>query len=187
MYKDEESYTQRLSREIDAAHEAYKAGAPASDIGLYEAFLAQARNVVWQRLGRSDGSLEYDIAHRAFNALNSFREESRLSTWFMTIARNEINRALRTIVEDRRDRVPLKAESDPDPETPGVEPLAPPIDLDTPLDVETALQTLPPEQAEVLRLSLQGFTLEEIAEKTGAPLGTTRSRYTLAKARMARK
>jgi hypothetical protein len=31
------------------------------------------------------------------------------------------------------------------------------------------------------------FTLEEIAEKTGAPLGTTRGRYTLGKAKMARK
>jgi RNA polymerase sigma factor (sigma-70 family) len=119
--------------------------------------------------------------------VRTFREESRLSTSFITIARNEINRNLRTIVEDRRDRVPLEADLDLDTEAPGVEPPAPPIDLDTPLDVESALQTLPPEQAAVLRLSLQGFTLEEIAEKTGAPLGTIRGRYTLGKAKMARK
>ena len=39
MPNNDESYTQRLSREIDAAYEAYKAGTSDSDITLYEVLL----------------------------------------------------------------------------------------------------------------------------------------------------
>jgi len=48
--------------------------------------------------------------------------------------------------------------------------------------VRGLIQTLPEEQAETLALRVVlGFSLEEVAEATGVPLNTVRSRVRLAK------
>ena len=95
--RDDEAatHTSRLAREIDAAYSAYKNGEPDSERRLHKALEAQARNVVSDRLRKDDPMLALNIAHRAFLTLESFHGRSMFSTWFCSVARNEINREMR--------------------------------------------------------------------------------------------
>src|SRR5271165_2235561 len=106
MPSGEDTYTRKLSLEIDSAYEAYLQDEPSA---LYRSFRKQARNRIWQRISAYDEVLEHEIAVRAISALPSFRGGSRVSTWFFRIVNNEINRALRRRIKERRSSVPLSA------------------------------------------------------------------------------
>lgn len=183
------TYTQRLSRGIDAAYDAYDAHQPDAETRLYDALLTQAQNIVWHGFGQPDETLAHDITVRAMQAVSTFRRESAFSTWFWTLAHNEVNRALRTVVEDRERLVPIVEESDE-------EGAPPPTEVATPshsgpvvaaIDLEKLVRGLPPEQAEVFRLHKEGYSLRQIAEITGVSLGTARSRHRLAKEKAKKK
>ena len=175
----DDTYTQQLSRNIDAAYEGYSIGAPDGEEVLYRAFRAQAANVVQYHPGADRGNLVNDIAGRAMMSLRSFRGESALSTWFWTLAQNEVKRALRQLVENRNRLVPLETGEDPD-DDPMMKIPASPADPDVTILLEQVLSDVPPAQAEVLRLVEEGRSLEDIARRTGAPLGTIRGRRRLA-------
>ncbi|ADZ68615.1 sigma-70 family RNA polymerase sigma factor [Polymorphum gilvum] len=106
--------------------------------------------------------------------------KSSASTWLFRIARN------RRIDLLRRQRT-----AELDPEEPALQPSAP-EDVDTTLDaglreerVRLALQQLPDTQREVVRQAFfLGLSHSEIAEATGLPLGTVKSRIRLAFARL---
>jgi RNA polymerase sigma-70 factor, ECF subfamily len=180
-----DTYTQELSRAIDGAYELYIAGGPNGDARLYEAFRRQARNVIWWKLRWDNQSLAHDVAIRAFRALRKFRGKSSASTWFYRIAKNEANRALKQDIKKRNREVALPVEAGDD--RPVTELLAKPTNQDAALDVEQLSESLPREQLEVISRRLEGNTLEEIAKQTGVALGTARSRYRLAKKRMAQR
>jgi RNA polymerase sigma-70 factor, ECF subfamily len=171
----EPSFTRQLSQEIDAAYEAYAAQLPYSEIRLYRTLRAQSRNVVWSRLGAPDAPLEHDIATRAIQALKEFRGESRVSTWFYALAQHEANRALRKLIQKRELEVPI--EIDEDDGEPKIALPASPANSDAPIQLAELIRDLPAEQAEVIQMDREGYSLEEIAERTGNPLGTVRSRY----------
>lgn len=111
-------------------------------------------------------------------------EKSSLATWLYRIARN------RRIDLARRDRVDYV---DPDdfaldiPDESGV-------DADRMIDAQArddilrnAMQNLPPEQLELVRMAFfDSLSHSEIAEKTGLPLGTVKSRIRLAFTRLRR-
>lgn len=189
-----ETYTSRLSRRIDAAYDASKAGKDGSDELLYGAFLAQANNVVEYRLRTDayDPTLGRDIARRAMMALKDFRGESKPSTWFYSIAQNEVNRALSEYIEARETSVPLdrlyQAGSNEDAgDQLALRGQAGHLDWtsqnaqNAKLDIGKLVRDLPPKQAKLISLYAEGYSLEEIARQTGEPLGTIRSRYRLAK------
>lgn len=106
--------------------------------------------------------------------------KSSLATWLYRVARN------RRIDASRRDRSHLLDESDPmlwpqdnaDPDE----------ELDAgrrEASVRAALAELPPAQLELLRLAYYlGLSQSQIAERTGLPLGTVKSRIRLAFARL---
>ena len=108
------------------------------------------------------------------------RSKSSVATWLFRIARN------RRIDLSRRDRSSLL-----DPEDPALQPGAtarPDAELDA-RDredrVRRALQGLPPEQVELIRLAFfSGLSHSEIAERTELPLGTVKSRIRLAFGRL---
>ncbi len=181
-----ETYTQALSHEIDAAYEAYTAGEPQSSERLYIALKAQASNILCHRLGRSDEHLERQITHRAMLALESFGGKSKLSTWFYTIAQNEAHRELRSEITSRNRYVFLDAPVEPGDgdQGPKLELKAKPVNQEAEIDfakLNLELLKLSNEQAQVLSLKREGYSLREIAEKTEEPIGTIRSRYRLAK------
>ena len=102
--------------------------------------------------------------------------KSSLATWLYRVARN---RRIDLLRRDKSDRL--------DPADPIFEPDAP-EPADEAVDaarrdqrVRVALGTLPPEQIELIRLAFfTGLSHGEIAEKTGVPLGTVKSRIRLA-------
>lgn len=181
--------TQKLSKEIDAAYEAYKANELGSEKRLLEAFVAQARNIARVKLGDMyDGTVPLDAAHRAMMALKDFKGNSALSTWFFQIVRNESFSELSRLLKKRQReesiniRVPGGKESElVEREVPGYG------DRVERVDEAKRRSTLPPEQAEILELNENGYTVSQIAEIKGLPRGTVGSRLRLAKAKMNRK
>lgn len=109
-------------------------------------------------------------------------EKSSLATWLYRIARN------RRIDLMRRNRVDYL-----DPDEPALV-MASDTDLDHELDgqqrdelVRRALADLPEEQLALVRLSFfENLSHSEIAERTGLPLGTVKSRIRLAFTRLRR-
>ena len=103
-----------------------------------------------------------------------------VSTWLLTIGRRKALDRLRARKRSRED--PLEDErgfselpsTSPDP---GSEAEA----SDLREHIRTALRELPPEQREALELGyFSGLSQAEIAEKTGQPLGTVKTRMRLA-------
>jgi RNA polymerase sigma factor (sigma-70 family) len=178
------THTKRLSRKIDAAYKTYKAQEPDAEKRLFEAFLAQARNVVGWKLRRDDKILAHDIATRARMAIDKFRERSKVSTWFYRIAQNEANRVLKQDIEKRNREVPIDPVDEADDGRPAIEPLARPTNQDAALDVAQLSEGLSKEQLDVIARLVEGYSVAEVAKDTGIPLGTARSRHRLAKEKM---
>lgn len=106
--------------------------------------------------------------------------QASVATWIFTIARNK-----RIDVYRRSNRPEF------DPEDPALSPQAEPEPdevmgaAQTAAAIQTAVRTLPKEQAEMLHMAFfQDKAHSEIAEETGLPLGTVKSRLRLAIARM---
>jgi RNA polymerase sigma-70 factor (ECF subfamily) len=98
------------------------------------------------------------------------------TTWIFTIARNlRIDRL-------RRER-PFQALPEGHDEEPSDEPLPDErlTEREREVEARTALDTLPPEQLEVVRLAyIEGLSHAEIAARLDLPLGTVKSRMRLA-------
>lgn len=103
-----------------------------------------------------------------------------VSAWIFTIGRNQRIDALRRLAK------PLPDADDPSMAPP--EPMPPDAALDAAQDetrLRAALQELPPEQAEVIRLAYyEDRPHVEIERALGIPLGTVKSRLRLAMARL---
>ncbi len=119
---------------------------------------------------------------RAFRSWQSLREARACRAWLFRIARNlhvDRKRATRARPELR----PVEPGDRVAPET-----LISPETVERlqAREIEGALLQLPPEQREVVLLcDVWGFEYAEIAEVTGAPLGTVRSRIGRGRARLA--
>lgn len=123
--------------------------------------------------------LVQDVMTKVWLKAASFNpDKASVSTWIFTIARNSRTDYLR---KWKRQDVPLhqddlyqRSEDDFDPS----------ISLDekrTVRTVKAALKTLPKEQSEMLNeVYLKGKTHAEVAESSGIPLGTVKSRVRLA-------
>ena len=136
------------------------------------------------RLGSSDGQAE-EVAQEAMLSVwrkaHLFdRKKAAASTWIFTIARN------RRIDILRRQKFP-----DIDPEDPVLVPELPSRPDDEVIAarqdeaVRAALEKLPPEQRELVRLAFyNGWAHSKIAAETNLPLGTVKSRLRLAFSRL---
>lgn len=138
------------------------------------------------RLGADHGTAD-ELAQEtlliAWRRASTFdRRQSSVGTWLFTIARNKRIDAI------RRERRP-----DFDPNDPALVPEQPTA-ADVLIDaaeretsVRAAMKTLPEEQIDLLRLAFyDGLSHRDIADRTGLPLGTVKSRLRLAFGRMRR-
>jgi RNA polymerase sigma-70 factor (ECF subfamily) len=165
--------------------EAVADGDRAAFAALFRRFAPRLRSYM-MRLGADPGTADeltpqtMLIAWR--RAATFDRRQSSVGTWLFTIARNKRIDAL------RRARRP-----DFDPNDPALVPDQPEA-ADATIDaaerearVREAMRRLPEEQIELLRLAFyESLSHRDIAERTGLPLGTVKSRLRLAFGHMRR-
>lgn len=120
--------------------------------------------------------LTQDVFVRAWKKLDSFRAESRFSTWLHRLAVNIVLQARRA-----RGRRRAREETVPDLERYGREAVS--AMPGTRVDLERAIAGLPDGAREVLVLrDVEGFKYQEIAEMTGVTLGTVKAQIHRARA-----
>jgi len=149
-------------------------------------FFAPRLKAYLRRLGMDDGAAE-DVAQEVMLVLwhkaHLFDpSKSSLSTWLFRVARN------RRIDVLRRDK-----SGSLDAEDPMLRPSEPEA-VDTVMDaqqrdarIRQAMAELPDEQVELVRMAFfLGYSHSQIADETGLPLGTVKSRIRLAFGRLRR-
>lgn len=150
---------------------------------LFEYFAPRLKGYL-MRLGSSEWQAEelvQDVMLTVWRKAALYdRRKAAASTWLFTIARN------RRVDVLRREKFP-----ELDPEDPALVPdgeIRPDdavILAERKSRVQAALASLPPEQAELVRLAFhKGWSHSEIAGETGLPLGTVKSRLRLSFARL---
>ncbi|QAA77206.1 MAG: sigma-24 (FecI-like) [Candidatus Bipolaricaulis sibiricus] len=143
---------------------------------LYERYADRvfryALTLLWDRHLAEDVMQETMVA--AWKGAGQFEGRSRVSTWLFGIARHQAFRARRS--DAKGQRVPEETDEVPDPA-----PL-----LEREMHVQRAVESLPPEQREVVYLAFyEGLPYEEIARVQGVPEGTVKSRMFHAKRKLA--
>ena len=159
----------------------------AGDARAFETLVRRHRPTLWNFLLRHVGDraraedLLQDTLLRAVKASGEWAERAKVTTWLFTIARNlatdEVRRAVHRRTEPldgARDDAPgpmdRTAADDPPPDAAAEGALLRPR-------LEAALAALPEEQREVFLLREQGgLGFREIAEVTGVPENTVKSR-----------
>lgn len=128
---------------------------------------------------------------KVYRSLKRFRFESAFSTWLYRIAVNTCKNRLKSSAYRHKERmVSLGNPVSPHVGSPALEIQdegpSPVVELEKKeimSAIQEAINTLPPEQKEVVTLrDIEGFSYEEIVEITGFNLGTVKSR--LARARL---
>jgi RNA polymerase sigma-70 factor (ECF subfamily) len=154
----------------------------------YDRFAGRCRDVAYRVL--HDDALAEDAVQEAFASLWRRRDglvvrAAGVGPWLIVVTRNAALAALRAdtrrrLREDRdaADATSISHELDPFDVVTGDDAAA---------QVRAALGGLPAEQRDVIRLAyFERLTLAQVAERTGAPLGTVKRRAQLALARLAR-
>ena len=174
----------------------YAAGEEAAFGILLSRYTRPLYSFLRRYLGRADRAEDVfqDVFYEVIRGRKSYRPRYRFAPWLFRIGRNRavdrlrrnglremesLDRAANPREEDGDPRVTAIAAGDPDPET-----LVQGRELGKAL--EGALAALPPDQREVLWLKEKsGLSLAEIAEITGVPENTVKSRlrYALEKMR----
>lgn len=157
-------------------------------VRLYE---GRVYNLSYRMLGDSESAADasQETFLSAYRNLRSFRGGS-FRSWLMRIATNACYDALR--IRKRRPTVSLSGDEDDDEDS---TPLQIPDETSGPDDlvlrrelaaaIQTGLGLLPEDQRLTVVLSdIQGMAYEEIAQITGANLGTVKSRLSRGRARL---
>jgi RNA polymerase sigma-70 factor, ECF subfamily len=192
----------RPSEPVVGVEEQLAARAAAGDAGAFDALVTLLGNRVFSVALRllQDRAEAEDLCQEVFVALYhhlpDFRGDSRLSTWVYRITRN---RALNRLKFLKRRQVGRHADVDDpavaaatlDPDTKAGHSRDPNRRLqnaDLSRVLEAHLLALPEEQrALVILRDLEDLSYEEVAEVTGLPLGTVKSRLHRARAELCRR
>ena len=194
--------SERAASRDDGVEEALAARAAAGDMGAFDALVTLLGGRVFSvavRLLQDRGEAE-DLSQEVFVALYhhlpEFRGESRLSTWVYRITRNRALNRLKFL--KRRHHGTQSDVDDPilggavaDPDTASGAFRDPERRLQTKAlsqELELHLRALPEEQRTLVILrDLEDLSYDEIADVTGLPLGTVKSRLHRARAELAQR
>ncbi|TVP76983.1 MAG: RNA polymerase sigma factor [Gemmatimonadales bacterium] len=111
---------------------------------------------------------------KALRALDGFRGDSRVLTWLLAIARNEIRAGYRQV--SRRREQTLESMADPEDPTPGPDEQA--VQKDEVRRVSGAIERLPDKQRMSVSLRLfDGLSFRDIAKATGTTEGSARVNF----------
>ena len=146
---------------------------------LVERHESRVYNLAYRMLGRPEDAADatQEVFLACYEKLAGFRGDAAFTTWLHRVALNVCYDALRRRTRER-------------PEGDEIEP--PPVAdasdaADAGVDVHRALQRIPEEfRAAVLLHDAYGLPYEEVAEATGVPVGTVRSRIHRGRVALAR-
>ena len=185
----------------DGVEEALAARAVAGDAGAFDALVTLFGSRVMSvalRLLNDRGEAE-DLTQEVFVAMHhhlpDFRGDSRLSTWIYRITKNRALNRLKFLERrhhghhvDVDDPVMGRSVGDPDTgEGSRTDPVRSLSTRELSTVLEEHLRALPEEQrALVILRDLEDLSYEEIADVTGLPLGTVKSRLHRARAELAK-
>jgi len=164
-----------------------RAGDPTALAEAYERHSALCRGVAYRVL--RDEALAEDAVQDAFASLWRRREgmtvrAAGLSPWLVVVTRNA---ALSLLRADTRRRLREEREFAATPAEAGRDPSDIVTADEAAAAVVAALDDLPKEQRDVIQLAyFDRLTLAQVAERTGAPLGTVKRRAQMALQRLAR-
>jgi RNA polymerase sigma-70 factor, ECF subfamily len=164
-----------------------RAGDPTALAAAYDHYAARCRGVAYRVL--RDDSLAEDAVQEAFAALWRRRDgmtvrAAGLAPWLVVVTRNA---ALTLLRADTRRRLREERELAETAGEHGRDPSDQITADETAASVVHALEELPQEQRDVIRLAyFERLTLVQVAERTGAPLGTVKRRAQMALKRLAR-
>lgn len=146
-------------KDINVLYEAHlKTPTYESENDLYRELLKFCKGVVKKRFGAEAKYYEDCITDSIIDILkgiSNFKGESLFSTWVTSLTLNVCYHAQQEVID--RNEVPLNENQSNDPI----------FSLDNKLTMKTLIQKLAPEDQELIRLKLEGYENQEIAEKFG--------------------
>lgn len=145
------------------------AQAARGDVGAFERLYARSAGRVYAVCIRMTGDpqrareLTHDAFVRAWERLSTFRGESAFDTWMHRLAVNVVLTATRG---DRRRAARFSSSTDEETAESELAFGRAPIDVETRLDIERAIASLPPRAREVFVLhDVEGYKHDEIADR----------------------
>jgi RNA polymerase sigma-70 factor (ECF subfamily) len=156
------------------------AGEAAAERALYDAHVDRVYRLAYRLAG--DDELARDFTQetfiRAFERLDTFRGESRLSTWLHAIATTVALNGLRKVKRFRTRETVLEAAD-------GVASGARSAEPDLKTRLHDAIDALPRKyRAVVVMHDVEGYTHEEIAAALGVEVGTSKAQLSRARAKL---
>jgi RNA polymerase sigma-70 factor, ECF subfamily len=157
-----------------------RAGEPAAERALYDTHVDRVYRLAFRLAG--DDELARDFTQetfvRAFERLDTFRGEARLSTWLHIIATTVALNGLRKVKRFRTRETTLEAAESVVGGVRAAEP-----DLKTRL--RDAIDALPPKYRVVVVMhDVEGYTHEEIAAALRVEVGTSKAQLSRARAKL---
>lgn len=155
---------------------------------LVERYQGQVYNLAFRMLGygpaAEDATQEAFIS--AYRHVKSFRGDS-FKAWLFRIGTNACYDQMRSTKRQRSTSLEGMLQDDPslEPQSGGESPESAALRSELAAEIGKSLDILPADQRVVLVLSdMEGLTYEEIAQATGASLGTVKSRLSRARAHL---
>jgi RNA polymerase sigma-70 factor (ECF subfamily) len=157
-----------------------RAGEPAAERALYDAHVDRVYRLAFRLAG--DDELARDFTQetfiRAFDRLETFRGEARLSTWLHAIATTVALNGLRKVKRFRTRETALEAAD-------GVAGSVRSAEPDLKIRLRDAIDALPRKyKAVVVMHDVEGYTHEEIAAALGVEVGTSKAQLSRARAKL---
>jgi RNA polymerase sigma-70 factor (ECF subfamily) len=168
----------QADRADDSLMERVAAGDQAALGQLYDRYSTRAFSLA-RRICGEDGLAE-EVLQEVFLALwrdpqRFDASRGRFSSWLLTVVHHKAVDAVRREAAGRKRTVPSDFDDDTAPHGPGADQAA--MGSVEAAQVREALRQLPEDQRRALALSYYGgYTQQEVAAITGAPLGTVKSR-----------
>ena len=169
-------------QELDVIHRVLDGDVDAFE-NLIHAYEKNVYNIALRMVGSPEDAedMAQEAFIKAFNALSSFREDSKFSSWLYRIVSNVCldhlragkNKATVSLTVENEDGQSEELDL-PDPTSSPEKILEGKMTVDA---VRRGLRELPPDYRQVLLLrEVQGLSYEEISDATGIEIGTVKSR-----------
>jgi RNA polymerase sigma-70 factor (ECF subfamily) len=157
-----------------------RAGEPAAERALYDAHVDRVYRLAYRMAGEDELARDFtqETFIRAFERLDTFRGESRLSTWLHAIATSVVLNGLRKMKRFRNRETGIEAAD-------GVAGIGSRAEPDLKVRLRDAIDALPDKYRMVVVMhDVEGYTHEEIATALQIEVGTSKAQLSRARGKL---